>query len=42
MVAMLLLFWVVSYAMFAGFGAVVLILIANNLIAQQSKLFTNK
>jgi hypothetical protein len=39
---MLLLYWVVSYAMFAGFGVVILILCVNNLIAQQSKLFTNK
>lgn len=40
-ISMLLLFWVVSYAMFAGLGTVVIVLIVNNIISQYSRNFSS-
>lgn len=41
-IAMGLLFWVVSYAMLAGLGMIVLVLVINNIIAKKTKIATDK
>jgi hypothetical protein len=41
-IAMLLLYQIVSYAMFVGFGVFLLIFLLNNVIARQGKLLTDK
>ena len=42
LIAMGLLFWVVSYAMLAGLGTIALVLVINNIIAKKTKIATDK